>query len=164
MRHNPHKNKESYIGRSKFATTKSFSASSNQQEKNLQIRILSPNAKLPSRATLKSTGYDLCASNKCVIPGNNNELVSIGLAMIPPKGCYIIIAPRSRLDINHKLQIGAGVIDPDYTGASNTATQITLNLRVLFNETLAWTEVDCSSLLPIAEQCNLHRKSVSISV
>ena len=36
--------------------------------------------------------------------------------MTPPIGCYIRIATRSGLAINSKLQVGAGVIDPDYTG------------------------------------------------
>ena len=36
--------------------------------------------------------------------------------MTPPTGCYIRIAARSGLAINSKLQVGAGVIDPDYTG------------------------------------------------
>ena len=35
--------------------------------------------------------------------------------MTPPVGCYIRIAARSGLAINHKLQVGAGVIDPNYT-------------------------------------------------
>ena len=36
--------------------------------------------------------------------------------MTPPKECYIRIAARSGLAINRKLQVGAGVVDPDYTG------------------------------------------------
>ena len=36
--------------------------------------------------------------------------------MTPPQGSYIRIAPRSGLAFRKKIQIDAGVIDPDYTG------------------------------------------------
>lgn len=36
--------------------------------------------------------------------------------MTPPKGTYIRIAPRSGLAFRKKIQIDAGVIDPNYTG------------------------------------------------
>jgi dUTP pyrophosphatase len=36
--------------------------------------------------------------------------------MTPPKGTYIRIAPRSGLAFKHMIQVGAGVIDPDYIG------------------------------------------------
>jgi dUTP pyrophosphatase len=82
----------------------------------LQIKKLSENAKLPSRATPESIGYDLYATNQVTVPKLDNGLISTGLAMTPPKGCYIRIAPRSGLALKKNIQIGAGVIDPDYTG------------------------------------------------
>ena len=107
---------ESYKSESRIAITNSFAASTKSLEKQLKIKILSPYAKIPSRATPDSIGFNLYASNKSEIPGNGNGLVSIGLAMTPPAGCYIRVAARSGLAINNKLQVGAGVIDPDYTG------------------------------------------------
>ena len=106
---------ESYKSESRIAITNTFATSTKSLEKQLKIRILSPYATTPSRATPDSIGFDLYASNKSEIPENGNGLVPIRLAMTPPTGCYIRIAARSGLAINHKLQVGAGVIDPDYT-------------------------------------------------
>ena len=87
-----------------------------QEEIQLKIRIISPRATIPKRATQGSIGYDLYASSACEIPVSGNGLVGIGLAMTPPRGSYIRIAPRSGLALNKGIQVGAGVIDPDYTG------------------------------------------------
>ena len=82
----------------------------------LQVHKLTKNAKIPTRATPDSIGYDLYATNNLQIPGNDNKLISTGLAMTPPKDTYIRIAARSGLALKNKLQVDAGVIDPDYTG------------------------------------------------
>jgi len=84
--------------------------------KNLQVHKLNNNAKIPTKATSESIGYDLYATNNVQIPANDNQLISTGLAMTPPKDSYIRIAARSGLALNKKLQVDAGVIDPDYTG------------------------------------------------
>ena len=41
-------------------------------------------------------------------------LVSTGIAMAIPVGCYGRIAPRSGLAVKSSIDVGAGVIDPDY--------------------------------------------------
>ena len=87
-----------------------------KKQKTLQVHKLNKNAKLPTKATQESIGYDLYATNTLQIPGNDNQLIETGLAMTPPKGTYIRIAPRSGLALKKKIQVDAGVIDPDYTG------------------------------------------------
>jgi len=82
----------------------------------LKVKTLNQYAKIPTKATTESIGYDLYATNHLQIPANDNKLINTGLAMSPPKGTYIRIAPRSGLALKHKLQVDAGVIDPDYTG------------------------------------------------
>ena len=99
-----------------YVSTQTFLASSKSSKQRLGIKILSPRAIVPSRAYPESIGYDLHSSKKCEIPPGGNILVPIRVAMTPPKGCYIRIAPRSGLALKHQLQVGAGVIDPDYTG------------------------------------------------
>jgi dUTP pyrophosphatase len=36
--------------------------------------------------------------------------------MVLPNGVYGRVAPRSGLAVKHGIQVGAGVVDPDYTG------------------------------------------------
>src|SRR5258706_4075347 len=60
-------------------------------------------------------GYDLYATDTLQIPSNDNQLISTGLAMTPPEDTYIRIAARSGLALKKKIQVDAGVIDPDYT-------------------------------------------------
>ena len=87
-----------------------------RHKKILKIQKLPSNAMLPTKATKKSIGYDIYANNNILVPANNNQLIDTGLAMTPPQGSCIRIAPRSGLAFKKKIQIDAGVIDPDYTG------------------------------------------------
>jgi dUTPase len=43
-----------------------------------------------------------------------SALVSTGIALAIPSGCYGRIAPRSGLAVKSSIDVGAGVIDPDY--------------------------------------------------
>jgi dUTP pyrophosphatase len=77
---------------------------------------LSPDAIIPSKATPGSIGLDLHSiSNYVVMPGQR-VVVSTGLRAFLPDGVYGRIAPRSGLAVKHGLDVGAGVIDQDYTG------------------------------------------------
>ena len=42
--------------------------------------------------------------------------VATGLSVAFPPGTYGRVAPRSGLTIKHRINVGAGVIDPDYRG------------------------------------------------
>ena len=46
-------------------------------------------------------------------------MVSTGIAIGIPTGTYGRVAPRSGLAAKHGIDVGAGVIDPDYTGEVN---------------------------------------------
>lgn len=82
----------------------------------LFIQRLSPHARIPSRATSNSVGYDLSACESLIIPSGKHMLVNTGITIGLPKDCYGRVAPRSGLAVKHGIQVGAGVIDPDYTG------------------------------------------------
>ena len=82
----------------------------------LGIKKLSFDALLPTRGSIGAVGYDLYSNCDGVIPTSERMLVSTGIAVVLPKGVYGRVAPRSGLAVKHGIQVGAGVIDPDYTG------------------------------------------------
>lgn len=74
------------------------------------------NAKLPSRGSRSSAGWDLYASSSCLVKARSRTLCSTGIKMSIPEGQYGRIAPRSGLASRHSIDVGAGVIDADYRG------------------------------------------------
>ena len=85
-------------------------------EETLQIKRLTLDATLPTRASPGSVGYDLYSLNDLYIQPNSRDNVSTGVCATIPMGCYGRIAPRSGLTVKYGIHVGAGVIDPDYTG------------------------------------------------
>ena len=82
----------------------------------MEVVRLNTQAILPTRATSGSAGYDLTAIRDDVIEPGCRKLLPIGIAIKLPEGVYGRIAPRSGLAVKKGIQVGAGVIDPDYTG------------------------------------------------
>lgn len=82
----------------------------------LQIKLLVPGATLPQRASAFSVGYDISSIDDMDILPGKRALVGTGISMVPPMGVYGRIAPRSGLAVKYGIHVGAGVIDPDYTG------------------------------------------------
>ena len=83
----------------------------------------------PTRATAGSVGLDLYSPGTYIIPPHSQLLIPTQLKMSIPYGHYSRLASRSSLAILHQLHVGAGVIDPDYTGEImvlliNTASHI----------------------------------------
>ena len=54
----------------------------------LQVKLLRGNAMLLVRGSVGAAGYDLCATNSCVIPSQGKGTVEIGLAVSLPSGTY----------------------------------------------------------------------------
>ena len=73
-------------------------------------------ARVPTRATLHSVGSDLYSAFDYNIPPGGRAAIDTGIGVIIPLGYYGRLAPRSGLTYKHSLDVGAGVIDPDYTG------------------------------------------------
>ena len=82
----------------------------------LKVQRLNNNAALPKRSTDGAARYDLCASQICTIPAKGKGLVKTGLSLSFPTGIYARIAPRSGLALKKFIDVGAGVVDPDYRG------------------------------------------------
>ena len=82
----------------------------------LLVHIMSDYATLPTRQTPGSAGLDLSLSEEVTVPAKGSALVRTGCAFTFLKGVYGRIAPRSGLAVKHMLDVGAGVIDPDFSG------------------------------------------------
>ena len=82
----------------------------------LLIKRLTENAILPSRGSAGAAGYDLCASTGVSIGPGRRGVISTGITVQLPAGTYGRIAPRSGLAVKYGINVGAGVIDRDYTG------------------------------------------------
>lgn len=82
----------------------------------LKIKKLTQSAQLPTRGSDGAAGYDLYSTEGYVILPGKRAVVSTGISIQLPPGVYGRVAPRSGLAVKHGLQVGAGVVDPDYTG------------------------------------------------
>ena len=83
----------------------------------LGVKKLCFDAIVPTRGSDRSVGYDLYSSEDATVPCQaGRALVGTGIALSIPDGLYGRVAPRSGLAVKHCINVGAGVIDPDYTG------------------------------------------------
>ena len=81
----------------------------------LKVKILSPYAKLPKRASAGAAGYDVYATHDYDITAGRRRAIATGIAALASPGTYIRVAPRSGLALKD-VDVAAGVIDPDYRG------------------------------------------------
>ena len=78
---------------------------------------LLPTARILTHAMPKSVGLDLYSPTSVLVPAHDKVLANTGIAFQIPMGYYGQIAPRSGLALQHHIHVGAGVVDPDYTGS-----------------------------------------------
>ena len=120
---------------------------------------------MPTHTTLKSVGLDLYIPTNVLIPAHDKILVDTGIAFQIPIGYYGWIASRSGLTIHHHIHVGAGVVDPDYTGSvhvllMNLSSQdhvIEKNHRIaqMILEKVAYPVIcEVSQMLPIEHAAN----------
>ena len=77
---------------------------------------LLPTACIPTCATPKSVGLDLYSPTSVLVTAHGKVLINTGIVFQIPMGYYGQIALRSGLALHHHIHVGAGVVDPDYTG------------------------------------------------
>lgn len=82
----------------------------------LLVKCLHDGVHLPTRGSSGAVGYDLYSDEDIVVVHGERTLVGTGIALGLPTGVYGRVAPRSGLAVKHGIHVGAGVIDPDYTG------------------------------------------------
>lgn len=87
----------------------------------LQIKKLSQDAKVPTRGTKESAGYDLYSAKSVIIPPRSHVVVPTDISIKMPKimgfGIVGLIKSRSGFSAKKGMEHGAGVIDSDYTGS-----------------------------------------------
>ena len=82
----------------------------------IRIKRLSEEAIMPTKGSRMVAGHDLYALKDTSLPSHRQALVETGIAIGLPKGTYGRIASRSGLASKNGIEVGAGVIDADYTG------------------------------------------------
>merc|ERR1712012_478302 len=82
----------------------------------LKFAKLSQNAYAPTKGSARAAGYDLRSAYDCTIPANGKAIVKTDIQIRVPEGTYGRIAPRSGLAAKHHIDVGAGVVDEDFTG------------------------------------------------
>ena len=82
----------------------------------LQFVKMSPKAVVPIKATKYSIGLDLYSPDSYLIHPKRQVLIPIQIRLGIPPGYYGRITSKSGLAVEHKIHVGARVIDPDYTG------------------------------------------------
>ncbi|AGX93325.1 ORF1 [turkey adenovirus 5] len=98
------------------ATCPSASSEDIQPVPRLYFVKMSPHALPPLRASQGAAGYDLFSAYDITVPAHGRAVVPTDLMLHFPEGCYGRIAPRSGLATKFFIDVGAGVIDPDYRG------------------------------------------------
>merc|ERR1711976_346570 len=82
----------------------------------MQVCKLSEHAFMPTKGSKLAAGYDLKSAYDYIIPANGKVIAKTDLAIRVPDGTYGRVAPRSGLAAKNHIDIGAGVVDQDYTG------------------------------------------------
>lgn len=91
----------------------------------LYIHKLNPNARLPVRSTTHAAGYDIYALGDHSIPPGEKVVIPTGIALripsspIPGTCVYGSVRSRSGLSFRDSIEVGAGVIDEDFSGELN---------------------------------------------
>ncbi len=85
---------------------------------NIKFLKLNDGAKIPSRATSKSSGLDLYALNESIIKSKSMQIINTGIACIIPNGYEGQIRSRSGLASKNSIFVlnSPGTIDNDYRG------------------------------------------------
>jgi dUTP pyrophosphatase len=119
----------------------------------LKVKKLSDKAIVPTRGSNYSAGYDLYSAYTYSIPARGKELIKTDIAVNIPEDHYGRIAPRSGMAWKNHTDIGAGVIDRDYTGNVGVVlfNHGDRELVVKAGERVAQLILEKNSIFPILE-------------
>ena len=77
---------------------------------------LTDKAITPHQTTPGLVGYDLFMNIDFVIQPGEQKTIFTDLAITPPEGYCAQLMSKSDLTVLYKLEVKAGVVDPDFTG------------------------------------------------
>lgn len=82
----------------------------------INVQLLHPNAKVPTKANINDAGWDLYSTVQTVIPPKQRKTVNTGIAIQMPEHFAGLIWPRSGLSVKQGIDVLAGVVDSGYRG------------------------------------------------
>jgi dUTP pyrophosphatase len=84
----------------------------------LEVKLLHPQARPPSRGREGDAGYDLSCVDAFVLRPGERKMVPTGVAIALPPGIAGLVMPRSGLAHRHGIACvnSPGLIDPNYRG------------------------------------------------
>lgn len=82
----------------------------------LQIKLLSENATMPTRANATDAGYDIYAAETVILEPQEKAIIKTDLAVNIPKGYVGLLTSRSGVSSKTHLVIETGKIDAGFHG------------------------------------------------
>ncbi|MCD8916351.1 dUTP pyrophosphatase [Staphylococcus simulans] len=82
----------------------------------LQIKLLSENATMPTRANATDAGYDIYAAETVILEPQEKAIIKTDLAVNIPKGYVGLLTSRSGVSSKTHLVIETGKIDSGFHG------------------------------------------------
>lgn len=85
---------------------------------NMKLKLIKSTAKIPTRSTRGSAGYDLYCPYDVIIKPHQTVRIASGLAIALSSQTFAAIYPRSSIGVKRHLMLanGVGIIDSDYRG------------------------------------------------
>lgn len=83
--------------------------------KTLKVKLLTKDAKLPTRAHMNDAGIDIYATKDISCPRGERCSVSTGIAIEIEKGYFAMVSDKSSM-ARSGFKVNAGVVDAGYTG------------------------------------------------
>jgi dUTP pyrophosphatase len=83
---------------------------------NINIKLLSSNSKIPTKARDNDAGYDLYSIDEYIIKPMERTLVKTGVSLEIPSGYYGHISDRSGMALKKGAHCLGKVVDPSFRG------------------------------------------------
>tara|TARA_A200000113_G_scaffold105237_1_gene94546 strand:+ start:323 stop:751 length:429 start_codon:yes stop_codon:yes gene_type:complete len=119
----------------------------------IRVMKLSDTATIPTRGSAVAAGWDLYASQECIVPARGKAIVSTDISIAVPVGYYGRVAPRSGMAWKNHTDIGAGVIDADYRGPIGVVmfNHSEEDLKIEVEDRVAQLVIEQISMAPLTE-------------